>query len=300
MSLTVSQIYSVRFATKLALPKSVQDNIARLRITPVTYKPFRPPPRHARQRHDNDNWRMKSLSTYVSKIKDKADPEYCEVMGILNKLSKSNMNELSNEAIKIINNRDQDFRLRVSALLFNKSITESMFCGIMADCAVKLVDAVPDVKDDILVQLTMFPKLYDINDTLTFPVSTEEGFDEKVIVWMKQKDKRRGYAKFVTQLYVRELVTEEFMAKTFTNVIDELKDTAKQARTEQTEENVTQFVDFLFESSKVLPATAKALREIVRIGLVSVLDIPRPELPSLCMRSRFRIEDTIKCVQAQS
>jgi hypothetical protein len=90
------------------------------------------------------------------------------------------------------------------------------------------------------------------------------------------------------------------MAKTFTNVIDELKDTAKQSRTEQTEENVTQFVDFLFESSKVLPATAKALREIVRIGLASVLEIPRPELPSLCMRSRFRIEDTIKCVQAQS
>jgi hypothetical protein len=87
------------------------------------------------------------------------------------------------------------------------------------------------------------------------------------------------------------------MAKTFQNIMEELKHTARQTKTEQTEENTTQYVDFLFESSKVLPLTAKALREIVRIGLVSILEVPRPELPSLCMRSRFRIEDTVKCVQ---
>jgi len=297
MSLSVSQIYSVRFGTKIPLPSRLQTSIARLRITPATYKPFRPPKQTFRNRQESENWRIKTLGTYVSKIGDKTDPEYGVIMGILNKLSKTNLDQLTTEALTIIHKRDQEFRLRVSALLFNKSITESMFCGIMADCAVKLVDTIPEIKDDIHTQLTMFPKLYDIHDTLTFPDSTEPNFDDKVIVWMKQKEKRRGYAKFVTQLYVRELVTEEFMAKTFQNIMEELKHTARQTKTEQTEENTTQYVDFLFESSRVLPLTAKALREIVRIGLVSILEVPRPELPSLCMRSRFRIEDTVKCVQ---
>jgi len=297
MSLSISQIYSVRFGTKLPLPTRLQASIAKLRITPAAYKPFRPVKQNFRNRQESENWRIKTLGTYVSKIGDKTDPEYGTIMGILNKLSKSNLDQLTTEALTIIHKRDQDFRLRVSALLFNKSITESVFCGIMADCAVKLVEDIPEIKDDIQTQLMMFPKLYDIHDTLTFPLSTEPDFDDKVIIWMKQKEKRRGYAKFVTQLYVRELVTEEFMAKTFQNIIDELKQTATQIKTEQTEENATQYVDFLFESSKVLPLTAKALREIIRIGLDSVLVIPRVELPSLCMRSRFRIEDTIKCVK---
>jgi hypothetical protein len=37
----------------------------------------------------------------------------------------------------------------------------------------------------------------------------------------------------------------------------------KQPKSEQTEENTTQYVDFLFETAKILPATAKDLRGLL-------------------------------------
>jgi hypothetical protein len=114
---------------------------------------------------------------------------------------------------------------------------------------------------------------------------------------MKQKDKRRGYAKFLTQLFVRNLVPEDVIVTSIKDVIIEMDTTAKQVKNEQTEENTTQYVDFLFESSKVLPASATELKKTIKIALVEFLAIPRPEVPNLCMRSRFRLEDTLKCVQ---
>lgn len=306
MSLTIAQVYSVRFGVKLPLPKSVQDNIARLRITPVAYKPFRPPPKHGsfRPRHEHharptvaENWREKSLSTYVSILKDKGDPDYFEVFGALNKICASNLNQLSDEIIEILRKRDQEFRLRVTTLLFDKAISEHLFAGVLADCAVKLNNEFPEVSEDFTIQAKMFTKLYDINTTLTYPVSTEPGFADKVVHWMKQKDKRRGYAKFLTQLFVRDLITEDIIVTSVQDVITEMITTSKQSKHEQTEENTTQYVDFLFESSKVLPTSAVELKKTIKNALVEFLAIPRPELPNLCMRSRFRLEDTLKCVQ---
>jgi hypothetical protein len=302
MSLTVSQIYSVRFGNKLPIPRLVQDNIAKLRITPVAYKPFRPPPKNVafKQRNEtgsSENWRIKSISTYVSKIRDKADPDYSDVFAIFNKLSASNLDKLVSDALVFIHKRDEEFRLRVSTLLFNKAITESMFASVMADCASKFVNEIPEIRDDLTIQVSMFPKLYDMNSTITYPSSEDPKFNDKVIEWMSQKNKRRGYAKFITQLYVRNLVTEVTMSQSLQLVIDELKLTATQPNTRETEENTTHFVDFLFESAKTLPADAIGLKTLIAEHTKAVLSQARSELPSLCMRSRFKLEDTQKCVQ---
>jgi len=307
MSLTVSQIYSVRFGVKLPLPGFVQDNIAKLRITAASYKPVRHAPNkhyhknHHHSRHENsiplENWRMKSLAGYVSRIKDSDDKDYHNIFAMLNKVSAANLTNLSNEAIEIISKRDQEFRLRISTLLFDKAITESMFASVMSDFAKKLNDANAEVREDLILQAKMFPTLYDINTTLTYPLSSEPDFDNKVVLWMKQKDKRRGYAKFLTQLFIRDMITEDIMMSSMENVISEMKVIAKQPRTEQTDENTTQFVDFIFESSKLLPHTAVTLRNLVKTTLTEFLAIPRADLPSLGMRSRFRLEDALKCVQ---
>ena len=114
---------------------------------------------------------------------------------------------------------------------------------------------------------------------------------------MKQKEKRRGYSKFMTNLFMRGLVPEELMFSSLSSVIEDLNLTARQPKTPQTDENTTQFVDFLFESAKILPTSAKTLRELLRISINEFIQIPRPDLPSLCMRSRFKSEDTLKCVQ---
>jgi hypothetical protein len=303
MSLTVSQVYSVRFGTKLPLPKVVQDNIAKLRIVPTLYKAFRPVPKHGntRQKYEKpegvENWREKSLAEYVSKIKDKGDPDYHEIFAILNKVGPSNIQKLGSETIEILRKHNQEFRLRVSTLLFDKAINEVMFASVLADFAVLLNSEFPEIAEDFNMQAKMFTKLYDVNDTLTFPQSSEPEFENKVILWMKQKQRRRGFAKFLTQLFVRNLINEEIMKNAIGDVVAEMISTAKQPKTEQTEENTTQYVDFLFESSKLLPSSSHNLKSLISSTLSECLTIPRTELPSLCMRSRFRMEDTLKCVQ---
>ena len=300
MAITVTQIYEVRGCAKLPLPKIIQENIAKLRISPATYRPVKPlhtkPFRPRPVVQPMENWREKKLVEYVRKIKENDDPDYGHILGFFNKITSSTLEKLTNDIIQSIEKRDESFRLRVSTLLFDKAIVQHTFSSVMADCAKILVTKIPDVREDLLSQIEMFPTLYNVEKTLTFPTISEPDFDNKIIEVFKQKSKRRGYAKFVTQLYVREIVPELVIQASLTNVIEDLVELAKQARTTQIEENVTQFVDFLFEAAKVLPAGSK-LRPILRTSIQTILDSPRESLPSLCMRARFRMDDTVKCVQ---
>lgn len=297
MSLTVAQVYGVRFAEKLSLPKIVQDNIAKLRITPVAFKPYRPPVKAPYRAKPAENWRENALVEAVRRVKERDDPEYDEVFGSLNKIAPRTLDKLSEKVVQNIKKRDEIFRLRVTTLLFDMAISQSGYAILMADCAKKLVSDIPDIRDDLLVQTKMFPKLYNMTETLTYPSSEETGFADKVVEWMKLKDKRRGYAKFVTQLFVRELVEETTVGECMTHVSSDLIGMAKQPKTEQSEENTTQYVDFLFETAKILPNSAKDMRRLMNTFIQSVLDIPKSELPSLNMRSRFKLEDALKCVQ---
>jgi len=297
MSLTVAQVYGVRFAEKLSLPKIVQDNIAKLRITPVAFKPYRPPARAPYRAKPAENWRENALVEAVRRVKERDDPEYDEVFGSLNKIAPRTLDKMSEKVITNIKKRDDIFRLRVTTLLFDMAISQSGYAILMADCAKKLVSEIPDIREDLLAQTEMFPKLYNMTETLTYPSSEEAGYADKVVEWMKLKDKRRGYAKFVTQLFVRELVEEKTVGECLTHVSSDLTGMAKQPKSDQSEENTTQYVDFLFETAKILPDTAKDLRMLMKTFIESVLSIPRSELPSLNMRSRFKIEDALKCVQ---
>ena len=296
MSLTAEHVYGVRFGPKLSLPKIVQDNIASLRITPVPFKAYRAQPRTYPKKAP-DNWRQNALTESVRRVKERDDPEYDDVFSSLNKISIRTLDKLSEKIVANIKKRDEIFRLRVTTLLFDMAISQSGYAMLMADCAKKLATEISEIREDLVVQTEMFPKLYNMNETLTYPSSEEAGYADKVIEWMKLKDKRRGYAKFMTQLFVRELVDEKTVGECMTHVAADLIGMAKQEKSEQSEENTTQYVDFLFETAKILPTTAKDLRVLMSGFIKSVLDMPRTELPSLNMRSRFKLEDGIKCVQ---
>jgi hypothetical protein len=297
MSLTVAQVYGVRFAEKLSLPKIVQDNIARLRITPVAFKPYRPPVRAPYRPKPVENWRENALVEAVRRVKERDDPEYDEVFSSLNKIAPRTLDKLSEKIILNIKKRDEIFRLRITTLLFDMAISQSGYAILMSDCAKKLASEVPEIKEDLVTQTEMFPKLYNMTETLTYPSSEEAGYADKVVEWMRLKDKRRGYAKFMTQLFVRELVSEQMVGECMTHVSADLIGMAKQEKSEQSEENTTQYVDFLFETAKILPSSAKDLRTLMKAFIQTVLSIPRSDLPSLNMRSRFKLEDAMKCVQ---
>lgn len=299
MSLTTEQVYGVRFGPKLSLPKIVQDNIASLRITPVPFKaPYRAPQKfYPKKPNQPDNWRENALIESVRRIKERDDPEYDDVFSSLNKISSRTLDKLSEKIVTNIKKRDEIFRLRVTTLLFDMAISQSGYAMLMADCAKKLTTEIPEIREDLVAQTEMFPKLYNMTETVTYPSSEQPGYSDKVIEWMKLKDKRRGYAKFMTQLFVRELVDEKTVGECMTHVSADLVVMAKQEKTEQSEENTTQYVDFLFETAKILPSSAKNLQVLMHGFIQSVLTIPRTELPSLNMRSRFKLEDAIKCVQ---
>jgi len=195
----------------LALPKIVQDNIASLRITPVPFKaPYRAPQKfYPKKQTQPENWRENALVESVRRVKERDDPEYSDIFGALNKISSRTLDKLSDQVIANIEKRDEIFRLRVTTLLFDLAITQSGYAHLMADCACKLVAKIPEIREDLLVQTQMFPKLYSMTETSTYPSTEDDGYADKVIEWMKMKDKRRGYAKFVTQLFVRDLVQEE-------------------------------------------------------------------------------------------
>jgi hypothetical protein len=296
MALSVHTVYSVRGAGKLALPKIVQDNISKLRITPMVFKPFpKPAARPFHHKKSTDNWRERVLVDIVRRVKEREDPEYSDIFGIFNKITASSVEKLTRDAIELINKRDDTFRLRIATLLFDKAITNHAFASVMSESARIMTSEIPDMKDDIQAQISMFPKLYNMNETLTFPSGTDRDFDNKVIEWTKQKEKRRGYAKFLMELFLRELVTDDCVTSGLQDVINELNDVARQPRSAQTEENVGQYAMFLYESAKL--SKTPSIRNFIKESLKTVLSTDKSELPSLNMRCRFKLEDAFKLVQ---
>jgi hypothetical protein len=296
MALSVHTVYSVRGAGKLALPKIVQDNISKLRITPMVFKPFpKPATRSFHHKKSTDNWRERVLVDIVRRVKEREDPEYSDIFGIFNKITASSVDKLTRDAIELIKKRDDTFRLRIATLLFDKAITNHAFASVMAESARIMTSEITDMKDDIQAQISMFPKLYNMNETLTFPSGTDRDFDNKVIEWTKQKEKRRGYAKFLMELFLRDLVTDDCVTSGLQDVINELNDVARQPRSAQTEENVGQYAMFLYESAKL--AKTSPIRNFIAEYLSNILAIDKSELPSLNMRCRFKLEDAFKLVQ---
>jgi hypothetical protein len=303
MVLTIDEVYSVRFGLKLPLPSIVQENIAKLRITPVPYKPVRKFTRHSyNSRHNNtssaaqvENWREKALEDIVRKVKVKDDPEYSEIFNIFNKISPGNIEKLSGDAIVLMQKRDEQFRLRITTLLFDRSITQPAFSAIMADCAFRLSEVIPGIAEDLQSHIEMFPKLYDMTETITFPESGAEDFDNKVIAWMKQKEKRRGYAKFMIELFAKGLIPENDVKTSLEQVVRDLNQTARQTSTEQTSENTTQFVEFIFETSKKLKGN---LKDQLKSSIEEIFKVPKEEFkatyPSINMKTKFKLEDALK------
>jgi hypothetical protein len=298
MEFSSAFIYSMRFAQKSVVPEAIMTSISKLRLIPAVYRPVKiVKPKHVR-RVESDNWRESSIREMHRRIRETTDPHYDEMLGIFNKVSQSNLKTLAEEALKIMKSQDEEFRLRVVTLLFDKAIKGSAYAAVMADLVLVLSTSIPEIADDLNVQIKMFTSLYDMNETLTFPSSTEPDFNEKVIAWSKQKDVRRGYSRFLTHIYIRNIIPGDVLHISITRVLDDLENSVSQPKTEKLEEIITQYADFLFEIGKLLPPTAVELRGLLETRIGSILMRPRVDLPALNMRSRFKLEDAQKCVKA--
>lgn len=177
------------------------------------------------------------------------------------------------------------FRLRVTTLLFDFGVKSTFFAPIMADAYKDIAAAHPDALQDLATQTSMFDTLYDTAKIVVVPASSDAGYDEAIIAWTKQKEIKRGFAAFVAELYSRGLVPEETMTGFLKQVFDEMRESVRSPKTPANEEHVDALVRFLF---------AVATKVAVKTAIQQILAIPRSEVPSLSMKSRFKMEDAAK------
>lgn len=280
-SMDSTAIYATRALPRPSLGDDILATISKLKIS------FKPPFRRAnfRKRQEDDNWRNSALASAVRRVREKDDPDYSEVVSNINKLSKSNYTKLMTDFLERIAKRDAMFRLRVTTLLFDFGVKSTFFAPIMADAYKDIVAAHSDALQDLATQTSMFDALYDTDKIVVVPLSTEPGYDEAILAWMKQKEIKRGFAAFVAELYSRGLVPEETMTGFLNQVCDELRESIRNPKTPANEEHVDALVRFLFAV-----ATKVAVKSVIQ----RILTIPKAETPSLTFKSRFRLDDAAK------
>lgn len=280
----VSTLYAIRNTPRSPLPPAIADVISKLKIS---FKPaFRRPAPAATARRRPDNWRENVLVEMVRKVREKDDVDYDEVSSAVNKLSKQNYEKMSAEIFACLDKRDTLFRLRVTTLLFDRGIRQPFFAPIMADMYRDVVAHCEDARSDLATQVTMFDSLYDVNNVTMVPSADDPGYDDAIIAWTKQKELKRGFAVYVSELYVRGLVPEETMTKFVSTVVDDLRESIRAPKTMPREEHADALVRFLFATASKVPTVKPAIREI--------LALPRPDVPCLNMKSRFKLEDALK------
>lgn len=280
----IQSIYAARSLPRDELPQSILDIIAKLKIS---FKPAfrRPPPRRRHDREEHANWRENALVEVVRKVREKDDADYDSVSAIINKVSKQNYVKLTGELLEILMKRDGLFRLRVTTLLFDRGIRQNFYAPIMADMYAEILKSFPDASEDLSTQIQMFDKLYDTENVTVLPVSSDASFNDAVIAWTKQKEMKRGFAVYLAELYTRNLVSKETMMGIVRVVLDDLVASVKTPKTNAVEEHVDALARFLFAVAPKVP---------IQKEITALLALPRPECPSLCMKSRFKLDDAAK------
>lgn len=286
MDLTIENVYAVRHAPRAPLPESIQAIISKLKIS---FKPIYRRPVFVKQRHARDeaaNWREHALVDVVRKVREKDDADYDEISGIINKITKATYGKLITDILTKLEKRDDLFRLRVTTLLFDRGVRQAYYAPIMADVYKDIAKLHPDALKDLMTQMMMFDTLYDTKNITILPSANDDGFADALCVWTKQKEMKRGFAVYVSELYARDLVSNETMATFVITIVDDLKESIKPPKSNEKEEHVDALVRFLAAVAPKVPMVKDHVREI--------LAIPRPDVPCLCMKSRFKLEDIVK------
>ena len=276
-------IYASRTLSRDPLNDTIINIISKLKIS------FKPPFRKAhfqkKREPETENWRQNVLGDMVRKVREKDDADYDEVSSHINKLTKQTFIKLMSEILQKMEKRDAMFRLRITTLLFDRGLRQIFFAGMMADAYAEIAKTYPDSLQDLLALVSMFDSLYDASKVIVVPHSTAPGYDEAILEWTKQKEMKRGFAVYVSELYTRKLIPAEIMIGFVNNVFVELRQSVLVPKTGANEEHVDALVRFVF---------AVAPKITVRENIRTVLTIPKTETLSLNMKSRFKLEDAAK------
>ncbi len=299
-----SEIYALRNTNLLELPSIMMDIISTMQLTPVaqiyTKKPgyrkhtFAGPPADR-----TSSWRADTLTQYKKLDLKAADPEFGSVMALCNKVSTSTVGFAASEIVKIIRSRDQDFRLKIVAMMFNRGVSMPFFSKLVANLFELLHRDIAEIKEDLhfSCSIDIFNKMFDMGDTIVCPSTMDTEYDDKLCEWTKKKEIRRGFGMFVTELHIRNLVDEDIIVGAMKMASDELIDLVRKPVDLRISESVDQLVTLLFETCKIIITRYGKEHPIVKLlgdTTKTILTIPKSNAPCLGMRSKFKLEDILK------
>ena len=292
MSVTTQMIYSVRYLPH-KLPEMIASRLAVLPTVPAPYKVFRGAGKKVAV---NDNWRKDAYANIVRTVREKGDPDYEEVNSCLNKIAKVTLFKLTDKIIEMLQKNDEMFRLRVITLLFDFATKNDISSSLMSQVAKRICEAIPATSEDIRTQIDMFPEMYNMEKTVTID-SKEHDFSDARCEYVRLRNQRKEYASFMIKLVHVGLVDISVADEWISKVLNDISEVAKMEKSPQTEENMSQLSEFLFQVSSNLNADMKDLKLVIYTAVEAILKIPRSELPSMTMRTKFKLEDILKkCV----
>jgi hypothetical protein len=280
----ISTFYTLRSSPRDPLDETIRQIISKLKIS---FKPsFRRPVFKRAPAEETTNWRELALLSVHRKVREKDDLDYDEVNAFLNKLTKQTYDKMMVSIMERLDKRDSMFRLRVTTLLFDRGVTQTFYAALMADAYKDIAGAYPDARQDLMVQVMMFDKLYDSANVTIVPSQTDPTYNDAIIAWYKQKEKKRTFAVYVAELFSRGLIPQELMSGFVKTIADDLKESVRQPKTPTAEEHVDALVRFVFAVAAKVPEVKDPVKQ--------VLAIPKAETPCLNMKSRFKLDDSLK------
>jgi hypothetical protein len=298
--MTPCELYALRTTNLLPIPAAVMDTIASMQLVPVAQVYSKKPTGYKKPFIASNSWRTETIAMLKkTEFKSGDDPEFDTIRGIMNKIAASTVGKGTAEILEIIKKRDQVFRLRVVALMFDRGVSMPFFSKLIANVFDILFKDLPALKDDLQFSCSAeaFDKMFDQGATLVCPSSEQPDYDNKLCEFMKMKELRRGFAMFVTELHIRGLVDEEVIAHSVKAASDDMASLVSKPDDKTIIENVDQMVTLLFETCKVIATRYGKEHMIVKLIQQKARDIiamPKTTTPCLGMRSRFKLEDTIK------
>jgi hypothetical protein len=283
-TMDISTFYTLRSSPRDPLDETIRQIISKLKIS---FKPsFRRPVFKRAPAEETTNWRELALLSVHRKVREKDDLDYDEVNAFLNKLTKQTYDKMMVSIMERLDKRDSMFRLRVTTLLFDRGVTQTFYASLMADAYKDIAGAYPDARQDLMVQVMMFDKLYDSANVTIVPSQTDPTYNEAIIAWYKQKERKRTFAVYVAELFSRGLIPQELMSGFVKTIADDLKESVRQPKTPTAEEHVDALVRFVFAVAAKVPEVKDPVKQ--------VLAIPKAETPCLNMKSRFKLDDSLK------
>ena len=297
--LSASIMYSFKNKHLLDLPAAVMASISAMQVSPVAPVFIRKPNAGARKpikktAENDDNWRREFIAELKAKARDKDDPDYEKIIGLINKVVSSTLIEKTKTIAETIANRadDHGFRMRVVNFVFDRGVSMPFYAKLLADMLVLLSNEIAAVHEDLQIycSLDTFNKMFDQSKTIAFPDSSQPDFEDKVCSWNKQKELKRGFGVFAAELHTRKLIPDSLLHEAAGVVLSDLEENIRKPKNETISESVDQTVTFMVEMSKLFGKETMLLSNKAK----EILAIPRPETTCLSMRSRFKLEDCVR------